>query len=76
MQEHTVGCYTQIVLVLDIKIRDDCTYEVRPYAIVDRDTKNTRRRQVDLVKVQWSADPRDATWELSRVVREMYPDLF
>ena len=67
---------SQAIPVSDIEIRDDCTYEVRPYAIVDRDTKNTQRRQVDLVKVQWSADPRDATWELIRVIQELYPDLF
>ena len=34
---------SQVIPISDIEIRDDCTYEVRPYMLVDRDTKNTHR---------------------------------
>ena len=29
-----------------------------------------------MVKVQWSDNDRDVTWELETVMRDTYPDLF
>ena len=60
----------------DIQITDDATYVIKPHAIVGHDTKTNRRATIRMVKVQWSTDPRDATWEIESRIREKYPELF
>ena len=43
---------SQVIPLVDVKLRDDCTYEERSLAIVDSDTRNTRRTRIEIVKVQ------------------------
>ena len=47
-----------------------------PVHIVARDEKKLRNKRVRLVKVQWSDDARDCTWETKNMIRDSYPDLF
>ena len=65
-----------IVQPTELEISDDLTYKVRPMKIVAMDVKLTRRSSIDLVKVQWSEDPRDATWEMDEKNRREYPELY
>lgn len=67
---------SQIIPVVDIELRDDCTFEQRPRAIVDSDTRNTRRTSTEIVKVQWSEDPSDCTWNVRADMEKKYPELF
>jgi hypothetical protein len=60
-----------------IDVNDDATFVVLPVRILDKATKQLRRKNVDLVKVQWSQhDEGDATWELESDMRTKYPYLF
>ena len=60
----------------EVDIEPDLTIERRPLRIVDRDTKQLRRKTVSLVKVQWSPDDRDCTWETEESIRDSNPELF
>ena len=67
---------SQVIPHTEVEMIDDCTYTVKPLAILDSDTKNTRSKQIGLVKVQWSEDPGDVTWELRDLMERLYPELF
>ncbi|XP_062021012.1 uncharacterized protein LOC133737489 [Rosa rugosa] len=60
-----------------IEVHADTTFVVEPVRILDRSTKQLRRKEVDLVKVLWSHhDEGDASWELESDMRAKYPQLF
>ena len=60
----------------DLVVEPNLTIERRPLRIVDRSTKQLRRKQVDLVKIQWSDDDRDCTWETEDSIRASNTGLF
>ena len=61
----------------EIDISPDLTVERKPIRIVDDSVKQLRRgKSVRLVKVQWSPDERDCTWETEESVRKSNPELF
>ena len=57
-------------------MEDDATVELPPMKIVDVQEKGTRRNRIHSVKVQWSDNPRDVSWELEDVMRNQHPHLF
>lgn len=59
-----------------VQVRENLTFKAQPARIVDRRIKQLRRKEVALVKVQWSADVGDATWELKDKMWELHPSLF
>ena len=59
-----------------LDIEPNLTVERKPLRIVDRGTKQLRRKSVNLVKVQWSTDERDCTWETEESIRASNPELF
>ena len=59
-----------------LEISDDLMYVVRPVTIINRDVKQLRHKKVNLVKVQWSEDDNDITWELDEKVQCMHPEFF
>ncbi|XP_028102554.1 uncharacterized protein LOC114301789 [Camellia sinensis] len=67
---------SQVVSPEVLENSDDLTYAVRPVTILDWDVKQLRRKEVNLVKVQWSEDENNITWELEEKVRRMHPELF
>ena len=67
---------SQVIPLVDVELHDDCTYEERPLAIVDSDTRNTRRTRTEIVKIQWSEDPSDCTWNVRADMEKKYPELF
>ncbi|XP_028069363.1 uncharacterized protein LOC114271896 [Camellia sinensis] len=74
-----VGPYeiTEMIVSPEVlEISDNLTYVVRPVTILDRDVKQLQSKKVNLVKVQWSEDENDITWELEEKVRRMHPKLF
>ncbi|MEQ5167062.1 hypothetical protein ABN262_23300, partial [Citrobacter youngae] len=61
----------------ELEMDDSLEYEERPIRILDSKTRDTRRKSVKMVKVQWSNhSPEEATWELESVMMERYPELF
>ena len=65
-----------VVQTTEIEITDELTFVTRPITIVDRDVKQLRKKSINLVKVQWSEDGNDVTWELEQKVQRLHPELF
>ena len=59
-----------------VELNPDVTYVDRTIQILDRDVRRLRTRTVPMVKVQWSSEPTDVTWELEDSVRAKHPYLF
>jgi len=60
-----------------IELRDDMIYEVQLKAIVDRQVRKLRSKDIASMKVKWKGHSREeATWELEDKMHEEYPYLF
>ena len=59
------------------KYKADLSYDEEPKAILAREVKQLRNKQVPLVKVLWQHHGREeATWEPEATMRALYPQLF
>ena len=68
---------SHILPVQDIQVQEDFTFEEEPKAILDREIKQLRNKQVPLVKVLWQHHGmEEATWEPESTMRVQYPQLF
>jgi hypothetical protein len=60
-----------------IDLNHDLTYHVRPIRILEKDVRLTRRRKINMYKVQWSNHTEDeATWECEDYLRREFSELF
>lgn len=59
----------------DLEIKPNLTVVRHPVYIVDQDEKMLRNNMVKLIKIRWSEDPWDCTWETMDHKREAYPEL-
>ena len=60
-----------------IEISEDLTYEEYPVAIVDRQVRQLRTKEIPMVKVLWSNHTvEDYTWEIEALMQESYSYLF
>ena len=59
-----------------VEVRPDLVYEKKPVGIVAKEDKKLRNKTIKLVKVQWSLDPNDCTWEVEDKIKVQYPQLF
>ena len=57
----------------DIEITPELAVRREPLKIIGKETKELRNKKVHLVKVQWSGDPRDCTWETEESIQKAYP---
>ena len=65
---------SHMLLVQDVQVQSDFTYDEEPEAILAREVKQLRNKQVPLVKVLWYHHKiEEATWELELTMREQYP---
>ena len=56
---------------------ENLSYEEEPVAILDREVRKFRSREIASIKVQWKNRPiEEATWEKEVDMREKYPHLF
>ena len=56
---------------------ENLTYEEEPIAILDRQVRKLRSKEIASVKVQWKHRPvEEATWETESDMRSRYPQLF
>ena len=68
---------SHILPVQEVQVQQDFSYDEGPKAILAREVKQLRNKQVPLVKVLWQHHGRDeATWELEATMRAQYPQLF
>lgn len=59
-----------------LEVKDDATLVCKPLKIVDTLIKQTRRGSYSMVKVQWSSNEKDVTWEYEAKMRVEHPHLF
>ena len=53
------------------------SYEEEPVAILDREVRKLRSREIASIKVQWKNRPiEEATWDKETGMQERYPHLF
>ena len=65
---------SHILLVQDIQVQEDFTFNEEPKAILDREIRALRNKQVPLVKVLWQHQRmEEATWEPESTMRVQYP---
>ncbi|XP_016540725.2 uncharacterized protein LOC107841273 [Capsicum annuum] len=56
---------------------ENLSYEEEPIAIIDRDIRKLRTKEIVLVKVQWKNRPiKKATWETEADMCSKYPHIF
>ena len=68
---------SHILPVQDIQVQEDFTFDEEPKAILDREIRQLRNKQVPLVKVLWQHHGmEEATWESESTMRVQYPQLF
>ena len=68
---------SHILLVQDIQVQEDFTFDEGPKAILDREIRQLRNKQVPMVKVLWHHHGmEEATWLQESTMRVQYPQLF
>ena len=68
---------SHILPVQDIQVQEDFTFDEEPKAILDREIRQLRSKQVPLVKMLLQHhDMEEATWEPESTMRVQYPQLF
>ncbi|WMV08133.1 hypothetical protein MTR67_001518 [Solanum verrucosum] len=71
-------CDKDYIIKCDSIVLDkDRQYEEKPIAILDRDVRKFRTKDIKFVKVQWKQCPvEEATWETKKDMLDKYPLLF
>ena len=60
-----------------VLLDENLFYEEEPVAILDREVRKLRSREIASVKVQWKNRPvEESTWESKVDMHERYPHLF
>ena len=68
---------SHVVSFKEVELQPDLTYPEDEVQIVDRRVKILRRKEVPLVRVQWTRrGVEEATWEREDEMRKRYPELF
>jgi len=62
-------------VVEEIEVSPNLTYEQHPIRIIASEVKRLRNKDVPLVKVQWSSNPKDCSWESREYIERTHPDL-
>ena len=62
--------------VTEVEVLEDLSCVVKPVVILDRSERVTRGGRIKMVKVRWSENENDVTWELEDKVRSLHPELF
>lgn len=59
----------------EIKVSPNLTYEQHLIRVIASDVKRLRNKDVPLVKVQWSSNPKDCSWESREFIERTHPNL-
>nr|XP_009768467.1 PREDICTED: uncharacterized protein LOC104219478 [Nicotiana sylvestris] len=72
-----VGYPSTIMPIEAIEVNEELSYEEIPVAILDRQVRKLRNKEVASVKVLWqSQQVEESTWEAESEMKEKYPHLF
>ncbi|CAN4105365.1 unnamed protein product [Withania somnifera] len=68
---------SSITPIEDVQITEDLTYEEVPIAILDRQVKKLRNKEMASIKVLWrNQQVEEVTWEAEETMKSKYPHLF
>ena len=71
------GDGNQIIRWDSVRLDENLSDEEEPVAILDREVRKLRSREIASIKMQWKNRPiEEATWEKEADMREKYPHLF
>ncbi|CAN4090627.1 unnamed protein product [Withania somnifera] len=77
MLHRCVGDPSHITPIKDVQVIKDLSYEEVPIAILDRQVKKLRNKEVSSVKVLWrNQRVEEVTWEAEEAMKSKYPHLF
>ena len=62
-------------VVEKIEFSPNLTYEQHPIRIIASEVKRLRNKDVPLVKVQWSSNPKECSWKSREFIERTHPDL-
>ena len=72
-----MGMQNYITRCDSVLLDENLSYKEEPVAILDREVRKLRSREIASIKVQWMNRPvEEATWEKEADMREKYPYLF
>ncbi|XP_060210554.1 uncharacterized protein LOC132637492 [Lycium barbarum] len=72
---HGDGSY--IITWDSVLLDENLSYEEKPIAILDREVRKLRSKEIATVKVQWKNRPvEEATWKTESDMRNKYPHIF
>ncbi|KAK4707233.1 hypothetical protein R3W88_033205 [Solanum pinnatisectum] len=72
-----IGDPSRITPTEDVHVTRDITYEEVPIAILDRQVRKLRNKEVASVKVLWrNQQVEEITWEAEEAMKLKYPHLF
>ncbi|XP_070014045.1 uncharacterized protein [Nicotiana sylvestris] len=72
-----VGDPSTIMPVDTIEVNEELSYEEVPVAILDRQVRKLRNKEIASIKVLWqNQQVEEATWEVEDVMKKKYPHLF
>ncbi|CAN4084867.1 unnamed protein product [Withania somnifera] len=68
---------SRITPIEDVQVTEELGYEEVPVAILDRQVKKLRNKEVASVKVLWrNQQVEEVTWEAEEAMKSKYPHLF
>jgi len=77
MLKKVVGDPSTIVPVETIEISEELSYKEIPIAILDRQVRKLRNKEIASVNVLWrNQQVEKATWEAKNEMKKKYPHLF
>ena len=77
MLRKCIGDPSLITSTKDVQVTEDLTYEEVPIAILDRQVKKMRNKEIASVKVRWrNRQRKEITWEAEEEMKSKYPHLF
>ncbi|XP_019241023.1 PREDICTED: uncharacterized protein LOC109221008 [Nicotiana attenuata] len=77
MLKTVVGDPSLIVPVETVEVNEELTYEEIPVAILDRQVRKLRNKEITSMKVLWrNQQVEEATWEAEEEMKKKYPHLF
>ena len=67
----------RVLTMQEITVQDDLSYEESPIAIIDRQIKKLRNKEIVMIKAQWQRhNIEECTWEMEQTIKDKYPQLF